>query len=262
MCAQRFYAGGEGRDGVLGFFLLVVAGMVLWMSRGDLPTLGRAGQLFFAALLLGAGTVLVLSLPQLRPERVFPLYLEESGGILWGALPAAGVLGWSFYAAFLQQDVAEQGEDQKRQWRLWSLGGCGLLGLGQLVILGVLGVELARRVQSPFFLLAKGVSIQGGFQRVESIVAALWLFSDLTQAGVLVFALKKLFGRAFGEKWEKVCPWAAVLTALAAAFLPLWDGETLALFGGKLVPAGNLLLGLAVPALESLRRGLHRRRGA
>ena len=54
------------------------------------------------------------------------------------------------------------------------VGGCLLLALSQFVILGSLGATLAGRLDSPFFTLAKSVGVEGAFQRVESVITALW----------------------------------------------------------------------------------------
>lgn len=61
--------------------------------------------------------------------------------------------------------------------------GCLVLTLAQGVILGSLGPVLAGRLDSPFLALAKSVGVEGAFQRVESVVAALWVTADVTMGG-------------------------------------------------------------------------------
>lgn len=124
-----------------------------------------------------------------------------------------------------------------------------LLALAQVVIQGNLGAALTARLDLPFFSLAKSVGIEGAFQRVESVVAALWTLADLTMGGVLVFAIRAMGeGLAPGKKLAWL-PWASVLAAAAGALImPLMSGFAEVL-GRKIVPMGNLILGLAVPAL-------------
>lgn len=252
LCAQRLLASGE-RDGALWFFLLAVAAVLLWMGRGGLAAFARAGQLFLAALLVSAGAVLVLALFQARPERLFPLWWAEAGPVLRAVLSAAGVMGWGLFLPFLMGDVRDQGENKSWHWLFWGLGGALLLAAAQAVILGNLGAELAARLDNPFFTLAKSVGVEGAFQRVEGLVAALWTFADLTMGGVLVFAVRAMAARLLPGKNLPWVPWGSVLLAAAGAltlFPALGTAET---WNRRLVPMGNLALGLLLPAL--LRAG-------
>lgn len=248
LCAQRLLASGE-RDGALWFFLLAVAAVLLWMGRGGLAAFARAGQLFLAALLVTAGAVLGLALFQARPERLLPLWWAEAGPVLRAVLSAAGVMGWGLFLPFLMGDVREQGENKSWHWLFWGLGGALLLAAAQAVILGNLGAALAARLDNPFFTLAKSVGVEGAFQRVEGLVAALWTFADLTMGGVLVFAVRAMAARLLPGKNLPWVPWGSVLLAAAGAltlFPALGTAET---WNRRLVPMGNLALGLLLPAL-------------
>lgn len=248
LCAQRLLSTGQ-RDGALWFFLLAVAAMVLWIGRGALPAFARAGQLFLTALLVTAGAVFLLSLPQVRLERLFPLWWTDVRPVLRAALSAAGVMGWGLFAAFLLGDVADQGENEHWHWLFWGLGGMLLLAAAQAVILGALGAGLAGRLEAPFFALAKGVGVEGAFQRVEGAIAAIWVFADLTMGCVLIFALRAMAGELLPERARPWVPWAAALLGTAGAwtlFPALGRAEDLDRWP---VPIGNLILGAGLPLL-------------
>ena len=163
LCAQRLIASGE-RDGSLWFFLPAAALLVLWMARGKLSAFARAGQVFLAVLLTAAGAVLLLSLPQVRGEHLLPLWWGDALPVLRSTVPLLGVLGYGVFAAFLLGDT-EPSPRRGRGLGLWAGGGCLLLGAEQAVVIGNLGPELARRLNSPFFALAKSVGVEGAFQR-------------------------------------------------------------------------------------------------
>ena len=248
LCAQRLLASGE-RDGALWFFLLAAAAVLLWMGRGKLAPFARAGQLFLTALLVTAGTVLVLSLFQAKPERLFPLWWPQAGPVLRAALSAAGVMGWGLFLPFLMGDVRDQGENKHWHWLFWGLGGALLLATAQAVILGNLGAELAARLDNPFFALAKSVGVEGAFQRVEGVVTALWTFADLTMGGVLVFALRAMAAELLPEKALPWVPWAAVPLGTAGAFILFPALGTAEDWNRRMVPMGNLVLGFLLPLL-------------
>ena len=238
LCAQRLLSAGE-RDGSLGFFLLLLTLLLLKLCTGTLPAFGRAAQIFGAVLFFAAGAVLLLSLGRCRWERV--ILIEAAWpDVLLSALPAAGVLLWGLPAAFLDTE-REDGPGR-------GLPFCLLLTAAQLVILACLGAGLAGRMDRPFFALAKGVGVEGAFRRVESCVAALWSFADLTMAGVLLFALRRGVGRLWGEGREQR---GAVLILLGCGALARWGFPhpgVLTELQRVFVPAGNLVLG-CIPLL-------------
>lgn len=247
MCAQRLLDSGY-RDGALWFFLLTIAGLSLWIGQGKLSAFARAGQVFLAILLCTAGAVLVLSLPQTRPERVLPLWTGDALPVLRSALPCAGVLGWGSFGAFLAGSAVQPGKKRAWHWLFWGLGGCVLLTLSQLVVLGNLGPALAARLDNPFFALAKSVGVEGAFQRVESVIAALWVCSDLTMAAVLLFSLRAMVEQTIEKAPPKAVSAAAALvgTVLALAF---FSGGRAARWNREIVPAVNLAMGLGLPLL-------------
>ncbi|RKI68582.1 hypothetical protein D7V91_07190 [bacterium 1xD42-67] len=247
-CARRLLASGE-REGASWALLLAVMAVLLWMVRGELAAFARAGQLFLAALLATAGAVLLLSLPQAEPERLFPLWWPAAAPPIRAVLAAAGTVGWGLFTAFLLGEVADQGEREHWHWLFWGLGGVLLLAGAQAIIIGNLGAELASRLDSPFFALAKSVGVEGAFQRVEGVVAALWIFADLTMGGVLVFAVRAMAAEILPERALPWVPWGSVLLGTAGAlalFSAPGRGE---LWTGQLVPGADLFLGLVLPGL-------------
>lgn len=244
LCAQRLLSAGE-RDGSLLFFLLGAAVLTLWMGAGRLPAFARAVQLFLTVLLCTALVVLGLSLFRVKPGRLLPREGWEARKVFRSALSAAGVLGWGLFAGFLT------GRTEKKEggwhWLFWGGLGCVLLALAQAVILGSLGAALAGKLEMPFFALAKSIGVEGAFQRVEALIAALWTFADLAMAGVLVFALREMTGALLPRLDGRIPAWGGAALATALAALPAWSaaGE----WSRRTVPGINLILALAGPGL-------------
>lgn len=245
LCAQRLMNAGQ-RDGTLWFFLLGTAVLTAWMGMGRLSAFARAGQFFLTILLLAGAVVLLLSLSRVRPERVLPLWKEDALPVISTALPTAGVLGWGIYGAFLTGETAPPESSGRRYWLFWSVGGCLILSLAQWIVLGNLSPALAARLEDPFFTLAQSVGVEGAFQRVESVAAALWTLADLTMAALLLFALRAMAAAVFPARQER--KWAAggLLLAVVLALAVFRDGAADQWSRG-VVPTGNLILGLGVP---------------
>ena len=249
LCAQRLLASGE-RDGSLWFYLPVAALLALWMARGKLAAFARAGQVLLAVVVTAAAVVLGLALFQVRPEHLLPLWWQDALPVAGGTLPVCGVLGWGMFAAFLLGQT-EPAKHARRDWLIWSGIGCTLLSLEQLVVIGNLGETLARRLHSPFFALAKSVGVEGAFQRVESIVSALWIFGDLALLGVILFALWEMAQAVWKKAQQKTVVTAAVLPAVVISMAAFPDGVGAEAAGRGIVLAGNLVLGGMLPLLAA-----------
>lgn len=247
LCAQRLLASGE-RDGSLWFYLPVAALLALWMARGKLAAFARAGQVLLAVVLTAAAVVLGLALFQVRPEHLLPLWWQDALPVLGGTLPACGVLGWGMFGAFLLGNT-EPAKCPRRDWLIWSGAGCVLLSLEQLVVIGNLGPALAQHLHSPFFALAKSVGVEGAFQRVESIVAALWVFGDLALLGIILFALWEIARAVWRKAQQKTVATAAVLPAVVIGMAAFPDGVSAEAAGRGIVLAGNVVLGIMLPLL-------------
>lgn len=244
LSAQRLLSGGSG-DGAVWFFLFVLAGMSLWMAHGTLGGLGRTAQLFFLVLMMTAGSVLLLSLAQVEQGNwltVWEYSSEGAAGLIW---PSLQVIGYGLFAGFLWEPP-----DHKyvlRTWLCWCTG-AGIILIGaQLVIVGCFGIKLTESIQNPFFHLAKSAGIEGAFQRMESLVAAIWVFSDLLLLTGTLWCIRKI-GGVLNTKLSS-CTMVTV-TALGgmAVALAAFGGQISAVRMAQTVAAaGNLFLGAGIP---------------
>lgn len=255
--AQRFLSTGY-RNSSLPFFIVVMLALVLWLARGKLSAFARTGEIFYLILALSLGGVLLFALFQVEAENIFPLWVEDAVPVLWSGVPVLGVLGYAVYGAFLAGRVGRRGEDRRRAlW--WTAAFCLVLTALQFVNLGNFGPALMARMEQPFFMMVKGIGVRGAFQRVESLVVALWALSDLTFLGLLTFACCAVSKRLFLLKEESSAAIPVVLAALAGALLLFSDAFQVERFANSVVLAGNLVLGLATPLLvltvARLRRG-------
>ena len=241
--AQRLSECGE-RDGAVWFFVLVLAGMTLWMAYGHLGALGRAAQLFFGALAVVGGMVLIFSLHQVRSGRLLVEWPWSRKGIGAVLLPGAQVLGYGVFASFLYEC------SEKRRTKRWIRCLCVVwlvLVVVQIIVVGRFGPRVTLELNSGFFQLAEGIGLEGAFQRVESLVAAVWVFSDLLLLAGILWGMRRI-----GEVLWPEIPASVVIAsagglsgvaavAVLGVSVPVWNLEW------YVVPIGNLVLGAAIP---------------
>ena len=242
LCAHRLLLWG-GRDGSRLFFLTVLTLLVLRLASTPLTGFARASQLFFAALAAAGLLILVLALPAARLERLSPVHLPP----LSPALTAGGILAaWGLPAAFLP--VAYEGRHYRLRRDLLAVL---VLALSQGIILANLGPGLSAQVDVPFFTLAKSVGVEGAFQRAESAVAALWIFSDLVLAGLLISAQRQIL-RELTDRDGMLLTGLILLAAIGA-----WAGTPSPAAALRLLPTAGLLLAVLPPVLIRMTEALH-----
>lgn len=250
LCAQRFLST-TYRNTPLLLFIVVLLAVVLWMARGKLAAFARAGEVFYLILALTLGAVLVFGAGNVEGQNVFPIWVEDVPATLHAAVPVLSSLSYAVYGAVLAGGVRRRKLDRGRAFR-WTVGFCLVLAAIQFVIIGNFGPELVERMEQPFFMMVKGIGVQGVFQRAESVVMALWVLSDLVFLGLLAFACRRLTGLLLPIKQEKSASIPVILAAFAGAVFLFPNGFALNGFINAAVPVGNITLGFAVPAAALL----------
>ncbi|NCB62851.1 MAG: spore gernimation protein [Clostridia bacterium] len=228
--------------------LIILLAMVLWLCRKKLAAFARAAEIFYLILAVALGLVLAFSVADLRPENVLPVWTGDIPSVAAATTVPLGVVGVGIFAAFLGGRVKRR-EGDRRRGLGWLAAGCSVLAFLQFGVLAQMGPLLAARLEYPFFEVARGVGIDGAFQRVESVVVALWLLSDLALLGLLIFALRAMTASVFGKQWEKWAPPISVILAFLGAVFLLPDGFAAENLASGAALLGNLLLGFAVPLL-------------
>ena len=252
----RFLSTGY-RNSPAGLFLAVLLGLALWLAWRPVRVLARAGEIFRLALAVGLAFSLALGAFQVQPRHVLPIWAEDVPGLLSAALPVLGLLGYGVFAAFLGGNVTRS-EGDCRRLLVWGTVFCLVLTALQLVCQGNFGPTLTAQADTPFFLMVKGIGIEGTFQRVEAVIIALWIFSDLALLALLASACSALAQSVFSLRERRHAALPVVLLALAGAWLLFPDAFSLSRWMERVMWPGNLLFGFGGPALLLLVKKLRR----
>ena len=245
------------RNAPLPLFLAAMLALALWLARKPVRVLGRAGEVFYLALAAGLAFSLALGALQTDPGNVLPLWGEDLPAVGAAALPVLGLLGYGVFAAFLAGGTPPEEKGRRRLMR-WTAGLCLTLTALQLVCLGNFGPGLTARMDTPFFMMVKGIGIEGTFQRVESVILALWALSDLALLALLASACSAAAGELFALPDRRRAALPVILLALAGALWLFPDAYALKKVMDRAALAGNLAAGFLLPALLLLVKKLRR----
>lgn len=239
-------------------FVLGMALLCALAASGSLRALARSAMLLRPLLLAVIGLVLALSADSLDPGLLFPV---TGTGILEAA-PAAAELANALGAAFPLAFLCAKSDALPSNWQLFGWGGA-LLGLclaAAVCCFAMFGPALTARMHYPFFMLARDVTVLGAVERVEPLVAALWIASDFTMIGVLLWMSARLILPkgldAPKAQTRRSAPAAALAAAVIALLLP---GELLVwnALSERIVPLCSAAFSLLLPVLALLKNSVN-----
>lgn len=242
LCANRFLSVGY-QEGSLYFLLPAVGIFTFWMSGSSLSGFSRTSTLFFGSLVGMLALVVGLSLPEIQVTRLLPLWTEDILPTLWGVVPLLGIFGQGIFVVFFLKDVDWGEKNPWILWKTWSILGCFSLTLLAISAIGTYGTHLIGEMEQPFFQLAKGIRVEGAFQRIESLVASLWTLADFILLGVLIRGSAECGKHCLKEQNTTLLRGCLVLVS-----------TIIALFCGKFQESwselaiwGNLIFGIFLP---------------
>lgn len=247
MSGQRLVFTGRQETG-LWLFLIVLAAAAGWLALEGAEVFVRTAAVFFVILTLALAGVVLLTLTQIEKENLFALWVQDVPGVLRGGAYALGVLCCGVYGAFL-----DGGGNKERTGK--TVGCCVLLTALVACVLGNMGADLSEKLADPFITLSKYAGVEGAFQRVESLTAAIWLFGDLALLGLLLSACRCAAAEAVPDwngAWVVLAGAAVMLLGAGVLFQ---DAVLARKFEYEVAPLGNLVLAVAVPGLLLLLDG-------
>lgn len=226
-------------------FALTLAAMAVWMGTGKAAALARAAEIFYLALSVVLVGVLILAALNMERKNLYPM---EWSAVPYGSLSAAGMLLNIVPAAVLGRRIPQKNRSGKRAcgWVIaFSIAAAMILA----AVIGSVGPGLSARLEIPYLIMVQGLGIKGGFQRMEALVAALWMLSDLILAGMLVRAWCDYAEELHPGEWSRWSSVPAVVVALAAGWFLFPEGDDAQNFCRTFMPAIGIGLGLIVPLL-------------
>lgn len=238
-------------SGKLSFFLPALMGLSTVFAMGRLRWAGRSAAI---SLLLFGGAltlVLILAIPAIKPENVWPPDLTQATGITLSVLPVADVLSPWVYFCFLRGKVVKDERSLHRSIRTALL----MLLLTMLFLIstiGVLGAEVSIRQQFPFFIMLKNLTLFNVMERFDALILAIWIMTDYISIGMALLSVSE----AFHQIWKKgrrefyVPPLAAGM--LVTAFVMAPDAFVFYHLSNIAVPLINLCFAFIVLPLISL----------
>lgn len=241
-CAERYCtAVGVFRSGVPYAALLLVTAVPAALSRKK--ALFRAGEVFLPAVLALLGLGLVCAAGQLQPVRLLDLTQLDAAGVARAALP---VIACGTAALLLPRVFASANPTAAPAITLGALA-----AVVCAAAVGVLGAPMTARLELPVFTMLRNVGLLHTVERLDALMAAVWILPDVTVLALLLRAGGDCAQKALQIPRQDVPTLAAAALAAAGAGLAGTQGPGFPARAGLALAAG-----VAVIAVFSLLRKL------
>lgn len=238
--------GYENNPLILFITILVVA--VGWLTTKGLAPLLRTGQIFFLVLTAVVAFTLILSIPQMEVENILPLWVDDVAEGMSASYYPISLLGFLAFGGCAMGGVTKKEGDGKKVL-LWIGGLWVVLTLIQLAVTATFGATLISSMERPFFIMSRGISVVGVFERVEAVVVALWIVSDLIFLALITYGTGRALCYLAGERAKKGGHWGVLGIAWVGALWIVTQSEKLNMLEYQAIPLGNVVLGLLLPML-------------
>lgn len=233
-------------------FILAMLALGTVASLGAVKALPRSARIFSPVLVLVLLLALIFSAENVECANLFPIRGGNLAGLPVGSLSVVEIYGAILCAAAFMEDQAplEGGRFSYCARQLTVI--CLLLTVFCAVIIGCYGADMTARFSHPFFSMVRDVTLFTTVERIEALVAALWVLSDFVVFSLLLTASAHILRLVFGYKpapdehrftdmqnGRYLIPVSAVLSGAAAALIPASEHGLLAV-SQYAVPAANL----------------------
>lgn len=220
-------------------FIVVSALACLPLASGSFSAMARAAVIIRPLLLGVLAVVFIFSFSDCDFTGLFSLQESDTLPLLKSSFMVLNTLSVVTYLGFAENRCSESFDT--RRYFFWAAIILAITELICLCCLGVFGPELTVKLNYPFFMLVRDISIFNSFARMEALVIALWMFADALHFSLLLHVAAGNFCPVPG-KGRLLSSTICCAVAAGAALVMPGDMLGVGLFSEKVVPFGNALI--------------------
>lgn len=232
------------------FFTLILILLIVMVSIGNNKTLGHMAQVTWCILIPVLILITIFALANVKVDNLFPITIQDSPSYLKGAVPVISVMSpWIYFLYFPVTGNRQVSLGSKIARFGMALG----IALAVTIItVGVLGAELTSVLHDPFFSMIRTLNVFGILERMESLVIALWVLTDVIYLGGL---LSVCVENTRGILKAKSTRWTAVFLGgivVASSVLVADSASQLSYASEVLVPMVTLWVSYAIIPITAI----------
>ena len=199
------------------FLLVVIMGVHL-----GLETFSRTSELVFPWVVLLFFMLVVFLIPQIKFLNFQPILEKGIKPVINGSLPYIGTPTLELVAFLMLFPYVNRTKNSKRAFLVGNvIGGTALIIVTMLSVF-VLGVTLTSSEIYPTYILATKINVGNFLERIEAVVAVLWIFTIFIKLTVCFYASSLCLAQTLNLKEYRflLVPLGMVMVALSLVAYP------------------------------------------
>lgn len=202
-----------------------------------LETIARVARISLTFIVLGFLTVLLLNIPNLKPNYIYPLFMEDTLGAIKKAVISYSVTSEVLMPALILQAMG--GWRFAAKISFWAIlcGGSVFLITSILILLSF-GVQVGSELTMPFFELTKLIALGRFLQRMEPVFLLTWAMVGFLKSALYLYVSAAVVSRMLKLKDYRPLLLIIALLCFVIAIIPPdypatleWEGKMLGSLG-------------------------------
>ena len=216
--------------------------------RLGLEVICRSAVIFFPWIVMLLFLLFFFLIPQIKFENIQPVFgdglkpIIKSSYTNWGNPLQLGIL------LMIIPYVTKREEMKKSFYKGYLIGGIAITILIALSIL-ILGANMTARQTYPSYMLGKKISIGTFLQRIEVIVAIIWMLTLYFKFTICYYGLSLGLAQLFGLNSYKILTFPLAFVIITSAILIVQNTTIIHLFNTKVLTPYSLTICFLLPLL-------------
>lgn len=239
-------------------FLLGVM-VVVWKACDlGMEAICRMARIYLIIIGVTLALVVLLGMREVRAYNLWPFWEKGWSGLLQSAVPVLALQG-PMLLILLRRGESAHDMTGGRTISVWITASCITMTLVRVVIIGMFGWQTATRLQIPLFSAAKEIFLLDIFERIEALVVAVWVLSDIVWIAALMSTSAEYLSKSVYPFQKRLLITALAVTTIALADISSANAYQLRLFLLYVMQYVNLAVCYALPLAAALVAQLRRR---
>lgn len=176
--------GGTPMSALLSLYIIIVVMAI----RLGIEVIGRTGEIFTPLVIFFLLVLTFSIVPQMQLQRLLPILEYGIKPVIKDAIPIASyTIIENIVFLMIVPYVTQQNKITKSLFQGTLLGGFAIFVTVTVCVL-VLGPDLTARDLYPNYNVARRISVGGFFERVEAMIAILWMITLFIKATIYFYA--------------------------------------------------------------------------
>lgn len=226
---------------------ILLLGIVIMGVQYGLENMARTSEIFFPWVCILFFTIVIFVSPQIEFENIQPVFAKGAHPILYAVFMQLGFPYLELVLFLMIFPYVNRIKEASKAFLAGSMiGGIILLSIILLTIL-VLGAEAAENEHFPSYILARKIDVGNFFQRVEAIMAGLWIITTFFKLQICYYVSALVLAQTLEmhDYRSLTLPLAMILMVLSVVIAP--DISYLVNFLANIWTPYSLVFGLCMP---------------